>query len=100
MLVPECNFFLNRAALAQRWALNQESTLIGGEKGQIVWNGRFFCPFFSLGGEVGQTIILIAVSDYLFRESWMTTSPMVLIFRSSKSNTTNVSNIARFLSLL
>ena len=99
MLVPEWNFFLNRAALARRWALNQESTLIGGEKGRIVWNGRFFCPFFSLGGGVGQTIILIAVSGYLFRESWMTTSPMVLIFRSSKSNTTNVSNIARFLSL-
>ena len=46
-----------------------------------------------------RTIILIDWNlGYLFRESRMTTTPMVLSFRSSKANT-NVSNIAEFLSL-
>ena len=38
--------FLNRVVLEQRWALNQESTLIRGGRGGIVWDGRFFSILF------------------------------------------------------
>ena len=75
------HFFLNRAVLAWRWALNQESTLIRGGMGRIIWDGRFSWFFF------------------FFFFGRMTSSPMVLSFRSSKANTTNVSNIAGFLPL-
>ena len=35
-------FFPNRVALTRKCALSRESTLIGGGRGPIVWNGRFF----------------------------------------------------------
>ena len=32
--------------LTRRWAHNREGTLIGGGRGRIVWNGRFFSILF------------------------------------------------------
>ena len=86
-------------ARARKWALNWESTLIRGGRGHIVYDSRFFSILFFWGG-LGQTNILIDWNlGYLFRESRMTTPPMILSFYSSKANT-NVSNIAGFLCLL
>ena len=92
-------------ALARRWALNRESTLIGGGRGRIVWEGRFFSILHFVvwwrREGVGRSNYYTnrlklrlsfprIVDDY---------SPMVLSIRSSRANPNNVSNIAEFLLL-
>ena len=43
-------FFRIERHVHERWALNRESTLIGGGRGQIVCDGRFFSILFFLRG--------------------------------------------------